>query len=385
MAPGRLGVWLIGAGGNVATVFAVGWAALRQKLVPTTGLVSALPAFSGLPLSDPNEWVLGGHEIELPMRSADKARKLATAERLFDPALLPAIAGDLEAYDREVRPGHPAGDDGSAPEPAATVAALQRDLTAFRARHALDTIVVINVASTEPTPAAPLPDSLEALRAAIKAGARLPVSTLYAYAALDLGAAYVNFTPSPGASSAALDELAALRATVHAGSDGKTGETLMKTALAPMFALRNLRVVSWFGQNILGNADGRTLQDPAARGTKVGSKRDALPAILGYPLESHVGIDYVEALGDWKVAWNHILFDGFLGTRMSMQVIWQGADSILAAPLMIDLARFVDLARRRGERGLLGYLGFFFKRPLGSSEHRLDRQFVDLCAHFGAG
>jgi myo-inositol-1-phosphate synthase len=244
-------------------------------------------------------------------------------------------------------------------------------------------VVVINVASTEPTPAAPLPDNLIALRKAINAGQTLPVSTLYAYAALDLGDAYVNFTPSPGASSAALDELATERATVHAGSDGKTGETLMKTALAPMFALRNLRVASWFGQNILGNDDGRTLQDPAARGTKVGSKRDALPAILGYPLESHVGIDYVEALGDWKVAWNHILFDGFLGTRMSMQVIWQGADSILAAPLMIDLVRFVDLARRRGERGLLPYLGFFFKRPLGSTEHRLDRQFSALCVHLG--
>jgi len=374
---------LIGAGGNVATVFAVGWAALRHKLVSTTGLVSALPTFAGLPLADPADWVLGGHEVELPMRSLAKARKLATAEKLFDPALLPAIEAELAAFDAEVQPGEPARDGGSGRSASELIAQFQRHLSAFRQRHALGSVVVINVASTEPTPAAPLPDSLVALRAAIKAGETLPVSTLYAYAALDLGDAYINFTPSPGASSASLDELAAERATVHAGSDGKTGETLMKTALAPMFALRNLRVASWFGQNILGNDDGRTLQDPAARGTKVGSKRDALPAILGYPLESHVGIDYVEALGDWKVAWNHILFDGFLGTRMSMQVIWQGADSILAAPLMIDLVRFVDLARRRGERGLLPYLGFFFKRPLGGTEHRLDRQFAALCAHLG--
>ena len=151
-----------------------------------------------------------------------------------------------------------------------------------------------------------------------------------------------------------------------AGRDGKTGETLVKAALAPMFAARNLRVRSWFGQNILGNSDGRTLAEPTARASKQRSKGALLPAILGYQPDAHVGIDYVPSLGDWKVAWDHIAFDGFLGTRMSLQLSWQGADSILAAPLVIDLARLVDLALRRREAGVLPYLAAFFKDIQGN-------------------
>jgi len=91
-----------------------------------------------------------------------------------------------------------------------------------------------------------------------------------------------------------------------------------------------------------------------------------------------VSIEYIESLGDWKTAWDHIHFTGFLGTPMAMQVTWQGCDSILAAPLVLDLVRFTDIARRRGETGLLTFLASFFKSPLGVEEHCFDRQFQAL-------
>jgi myo-inositol-1-phosphate synthase len=264
---------------------------------------------------------------------------------------------------------------------AARAAALQEDLRAFSRRHGLRRLVVVNVTSTEAPPAEPLPETIDGFRRALEAGAEIPPSALYAYAALDMGAAYVNFTPSVGSALPALEALARERRTVHAGRDGKTGETLLKSALAPLFTVRQLRVLSWFGQNILGNEDGRSLSDPARRASKTRSKGGVIPGILGYSPDAHVGIDYVPPLGDWKVAWDHVLFEGFLGTRMTLQILWQGADSVLAAPLVLDLVRLADLALRRGEVGVLSHLAVFFKDPMHCTEHGLDRQFDLLLSH----
>src|SRR5262249_3137617 len=153
--------------------------------------------------------------------------------------------------------------------------------------------------------------------------------------------------------------------------DGKTGQTLVKSVLAPLFDVRRLRVLSWFGQNILGNEDGRSLTEPDRLAAKTRTKGGVVPAILGYAPEGQIGIDYVAPLGDWKVAWDHVLFEGFLGTRMTLQVLWHGADSVLAAPLVLDLVRLVDLALRRGEVGPLRHLAVFFKDPMGCTEQRL--------------
>ena len=178
-----------------------------------------------------------------------------------------------------------------------------------------------------------------------------------------LGCSYINFTPSLGAAPAAIDELARLRGTRHIGRDGKTGETLLKSVLAPMFAQRNLQVMSWVGHNIFGNMDGRVLDDPANKQAKIASKDHLLGEILGYRPQTLVSIEYIQSLGDWKTAWDHIHFAGFLGTPMTMQFIWQGCDSVLAAPLVLDLVRLTELAWRRGETGPLRFLASFFKSP----------------------
>jgi len=152
----------------------------------------------------------------------------------------------------------------------------------------------------------------------------------------------------------------------------------MKSVLAPMFAQRNLRVMSWVGHNIFGNMDGRVLDNPANKQTKVASKDRLLGEILGYRPKTLTSIEYVPDLGDWKTAWDHIHFAGFLGVPMTLQFIWQGCDSFLAAPLVLDLVRLTELAWRRGQVGSMPFLSSFFKSPYGVSEHRFDRQFEML-------
>ena len=184
---------------------------------------------------------------------------------------------------------------------------------------------------------------------------------------------FVNFTPSIGASPAAIDDLAQQRKVCHAGQDGKTGETLMKTVLAPMFAHRNLEVMSWVGHNIFGNLDSRVLDNPANRASKMETKDQVLQGVLGYDPQTLVTIESIESLGDWKTAWDHIHFRGFLGTPMTLQFTWQGADSALAAPLVLDLVRLVERSSRAGEIGALSHLASFFKSPLGTPATRLCR------------
>jgi myo-inositol-1-phosphate synthase len=363
----RIGVWLVGARGSVATTAVIGAAALRSGLAGPTGCVTELPDFEDAGLPAVGDLVFGGHDLAettLPKRAERLAKSGVVPDRL--PELL---REDLLAADAEILPGIGGQDGQDGQDGKAQVETVAADIAAFRARCALDRVVVINVASTEPPCAAhPAHDSLPALAAALDSGASvLPSSSLYAYAALSAGCAYVDFTPSTGARLPAIDELARTRGLPYAGSDGKTGETLLRSVLAPMFAKRGLRVRSWSGTNLLGGGDGATLGDPAAAASKNASKQRVLGETLGYPIEGEVHIDNVGELGDWKTAWDHILFDGFLGVRMAMQFTWQGCDSALAAPLVLDLARLMARAHETGRSGPVAELAFFFKDPIGTT------------------
>jgi len=162
----------------------------------------------------------------------------------------------------------------------------------------------------------------------------------------------------------AVAALAARQGLPYAGSDGKTGETLVKSVLAPLFRYRNLRVLSWMGYNLLGNRDGQILDHPAHKESKVRTKDSILSGILGYRPQTRVGIDYVPSLHDSKVAWDFIHFAGFLDWPMTLSFTWHGCDSILAAPLVLDLVRFMDEALRRSSGGPQEHLGCFFKAPV---------------------
>jgi myo-inositol-1-phosphate synthase len=396
MARKKLGLWLIGAKGGVATTVIVGLTALRKGLAGASGLVSALPRFAHLPFAEWADFTIGGHEIrETTLHAA--AQQLVSNNHALDGGLVAKLKGDLDKLDRNIRPGTltnvgPRIESLAEPgvkrlreSPRATIERLQADFRDFVARHNLDQLLVVNLASTEPPLSADLPPRRrEFFKLLDKRQSPLPASALYAIAALDLGHPYVNFTPSVGSALTAIDELAVERGTCHMGHDGKTGETLLKSVLAPMFAARNLHVMSWVGHNIFGNLDGKVLDDPANKLAKMRSKDRLLHEILGYSPQTLVSIEYIESLGDWKTAWDHVHFRGFLNTPMILQFTWQGCDSLLAAPLVLDLVRFTELAHRRGERGLLTFLASFFKSPLGVEEHDFARQFQMLEAWAGS-
>ena len=386
----RVGLWLVGAKGGVATTLLTGLAALRRGAVEPIGLVTELAPFTDLDLVDFADLVVGGHEIRAG-RLADEARRMWTESRAIPPELIDSAAGFLAEVESRLRPGtvlasgeriHALADDAAAirvETPREAIHRLRADIESFAAAEQVDRVVVVNLASTEPPPARPIPDDFAAVEPLLDdpVACPLPTSSLYFLAAAAAGAAYVNFTPSTGATPACLQAVARDRGIAHAGCDGKTGETLLKSVLAPMFAARHLRVMSWVGHNIFGNMDGRVLDDPRNKAAKVRSKDHLLAAILGYPPQTHVSIEYVHSLGDWKTAWDHVHFQGFLGTPMTMQFTWQGCDSILAAPLVLDLVRLVERAARAGEIGALDWLACFFKSPLGTSEQAFAAQ-VDL-------
>ncbi len=390
MARSRVGIWLIGAKGGVASTALVGLVALKKGLVGPFGLVSQLPQFATCQLADWKDFVVGGHEVR-DVKLYDEALRMHSESRAIDLEMLQKCKGELDKIDKQIRPGTllhvgPTIEKFAAPElqkrretPRAAIERLQADLRAFRDSHKLSHVIVINVASTEPAPAGveTLPADWPALDKLIDKPGKcpLPASSLYAIAALDLGCSYLNFTPSLGASPPAIGQLAQLRSACHMGYDGKTGETLLKSTLAPMFANRNLQVMSWVGHNIFGNLDGKVLDDPANKKSKVTSKDRILRDILGYSPQTLVSIEYIASLGDWKTAWDHVHFQGFLGTPMTFQFIWQGCDSLLAAPLVLDLVRFTERAWRAGQTGLLTFLCSFFKSPLGVTENDFGRQF----------
>jgi myo-inositol-1-phosphate synthase len=394
MGARRIGLWLVGARGGVATTVALGLSALRRNLADEIGLVSALPEFAHLPLPLWDQFVLGGHEIRTTSL-AEEALRLHRDSRVFDHALIESCRGDLDQWDEQIRPGtlwnvgstiRQLAEPGYVPAQEATpweiIRRLQGDLEAFRQRQELQQVVVVNLASTEaPADEALWPATWQQAESQLRSpDCPLPASTLYAVASLELGLAYVNFTPSLGATPPGIDELARQRGTCHAGRDGKTGETLLKSVLAPMFAARHLQVMSWVGHNIFGNLDGQVLDDPRNKAAKVKSKDHVLEQILGYTPQTLVTIEHIRSLNDWKTAWDHIHFRGFLGTGMTMQFTWQGCDSLLAAPLVLDLARFVSVAQGRNEKGALTSLSSFFKSPLGANNQSFAEQYRLLLA-----
>lgn len=379
----RVGAWFVGARGSVATTATVGSLALGAGLADRTGCVSELPEIRAAGLADLTDIVIGGHDVS-DTCLAKRAEALAAAGVL--PAHLPAaLQQEIAAVESRLRPGVRAT-DGPQRELADRVIA---DLREFRERNELDEVVVVDLTSTEP----PVPDTTgplsgaDALEAALDAGeSPLPTSSLYAYAALRAGCPLAAFTPSPSVRPPALVELAERQGLPWAGHDAKTGETLVKSVLAPMFASRALHVRSWASYNLLGGGDGATLASPDAAQSKISTKGLGLEAMLGHPVDGPMHIDYVPDLGDWKTAWDHVSFSGFLGVRMSLQFTWAGCDSALAAPLVLDLARLLARAHHAGHTGPVAELAFFFKDPAGTTEHRLSAQWdtlVTWCTRLG--
>jgi len=270
--------------------------------------------------------------------------------------------------------------------------AVQRDIREFKEKNGLDRVVLVWCGSTERyietneafSTLAKLEEALD------NDDQRIPPSMIYCYAALKEGAPYVNGAPNLTCDVPAIVELAHENGVAIAGKDFKTGQTLMKTIVAPGLQARALGVEGWFSTNILGNRDGLVLDDPENFKTKEVSKLSVLEEILDAKknpelygdLYHKVRINYYPPHGDNKESWDNIDIFGWLGYKMQIKINFLCRDSILAAPVALDLALFIDLAQRAGMSGIQEWLSFYLKSPQTAPglppEHDIFKQLMKL-------
>jgi myo-inositol-1-phosphate synthase len=387
-AAGRLGVLTVGLGAVASTVFA-GVELVRRGLAEPVGALTQMGTIrlgqrtedrvplirDFVPLAGLDQLVFGAWD---PI--ADTAFEAAVACGVLDRSHIDPVAAEL----KEIEPMPAVFDqnyvrrlDGVNVKPAASkrdlAEAIRADIRAFKAAHSCDRMVVISCASTETfLEPGPAHQDLDALEAAIDANdASIPPSMLYAYAALREGVPFINGAPNLTVDVPAMVELARLTAVPITGKDFKSGQTLLKTVLAPMLKARMLGLQGWYSTNILGNRDGEVLDDPGSFRTKEESKLGVLEHILQpnrYPqlygdIHHKVRINYYPPRGDSKEGWDNIDIFGWLGYPMQIKVNLLCRDSILAAPLVLDLVLFTDLAQRAGLTGVQEWLSLYFKSP----------------------
>lgn len=262
------------------------------------------------------------------------------------------------------------------------------DIADFKARAGCSRMVMLYAASTEAYMQLGLEhqDIASLEKAMAEDSPNISPSMIYAYAALMSNVPFVNGTPGFAVDTPAMTQLAREEGVPIAGKDFKTGQTLLKTALSPMFKARMLGVDGWYSFNVLGNKDGEVLRDPGSFESKRVTKGSVLHTILQpdlYPnlygdLEHRVNIQFYGPAGDDKEAWDRIDFFGWMGKRMGIRIDFMCKDSILAAPVALDLVRFMNLAQRSGMSGIQEWLSFYFKEPMTApglyAEHDLAIQ-----------
>ena len=366
MASRKLGIAVVGLGGAVGTTMAAGIELLKQGVVGVEGLplaginVEGMAGYTEIVLEG---WDLFGEHLAKAAEEHDvltHKQFVAVEDALRNTKPWPAVEDPkfLSNIEGENKLGKISHRD--------AIERLRANLREFIT--GCDSVVVINLASTEKlsVEGSEIFNSLAGFEKALDEDSpEISPAMLYAYAALTKGIPYANFTPSVAADIPALIELAKMRKVPIAGKDGKTGQTFIKTVLAPALRSRALKIEGWYSTNILGNRDGLALSNEDSLASKVKTKSSVLEDILGYEVEDHiVDIRYYKPRGDNKEAWDNIDVVGFLGRPMQIKVNFLCRDSILAAPLAIEIARCLDLAAQRGESGIQEQLSVFFKLPM---------------------
>jgi myo-inositol-1-phosphate synthase len=406
-ADGKVGVLLVGLGA-VSTTTIAGIMAVRKGIAKPIGSLTEMgtvrlgkrtedrvPTIRELvPLARLDDLVFGAWDI-----FEDDAYEAARTAGVLDASLLDSIKDELSAirpmpavFDRQYvkRLDGPNVKKGRNKKDLAEQ--LIDDIRRFKRDHQLDRLVMIWCGSTEVfMQESAAHQSLEAFEQALEASdPAIPSSMIYAYAALKEGLPYANAAPNLSADVPALLELAQQTGAPVAGKDLKTGQTLIKTIVAPGLKARLIGVAGWYSTNILGNRDGEVLDDPESFKTKEESKKSVLDYILQptlYPdlykdLHHVVRINYYPPRGDNKEGWDNIDLVGWLGYPMQLKINFLCRDSILAAPIVLDLALFLDLAQRAGMSGIQEWLSFYFKSPMAARglypEHDLFIQLMKL-------
>lgn len=375
----KIGVAVVGLGGAVATTAIAGIEMIKAGRNERTGLPLAGLNVPGL--ADYRDIVFTGWDV-----NGDDLAVAAEKHAVLDRSQVEGAGASL----RGIRPMPAVGSsaycrnvDGEnkivVKSHRDAVERIGADLARFKRDSGVDRVVMLNLASTERYPdanATALRDLASFEKALDSSDPAIGPAMLYAYAAIESGASYANFTPSMAADAKPLIEMARERNVAVAGKDGKTGQTFLKTVIAPALRQRALHVDGWFSTNILGNRDGLALDDPNSLKSKLGTKKSVLDQMLGYEVEDHIiDIRYYRPRGDDKEAWDNIDISGFMGQRMQLKVNFLCKDSILAAPLAIEIVRCLGLAARRGEGGVQEQLGAFFKAPMTSNCHLPEHAF----------
>ena len=387
-AEGRLGVLLPGMGA-VATTTIAGVLLGRKGLAKPIGSLTQMNTIrlgqrtdnrtplikDFIGLADLNDIVFGGWD-PIPDNAYESAANAGVlSAKHLDPIKdeLSAITPMPAAFDKEyvTRLDGPNKKTGANKREIAE--ALREDIRGFKSENGCDRLVMVWCGSTEIfLRPGPTHETMESFETAMEQNdPSIAPSMLYAYAALMEGVPYANGAPNLSADFPAFEDYAKENSLPIGGKDFKTGQTLMKTILAPGFKARMLGVSGWFSTNILGNRDGAVLDDPASFKTKEESKLGVIDHILQpelYPdlygdIYHKVRINYYPPRGDDKEGWDNIDIFGWLGYPMQIKVDFLCKDSILAAPIVLDLALFMDLAGRAGLGGIQEWLSFYFKSP----------------------
>lgn len=395
-AKGKLGVLVVGVGGAVSTTFIVGTLAVRKGLAKPIGSLTQLATIrlgkrnenrfpkikDVVPLADLDDIVFGGWDLfeEDVYAAAKHAEVLSEKDLDGVKDELVAIKPMKAAFDQNwVKRLH-----GTNVKQASTrwdlMEQVREDIRNFKAEHNCDRMVVIWAASTEIY--LPLCDehkSLAALEQAMKENKtdKISPSMCYAYAAVAEGVPFIMGAPNLCLDMPAMWEFSEKQQVPICGKDFKTGQTMMKTVLSPMLKTRMLGLEGWFSTNILGNRDGEVLDDPDSFKTKEVSKLSVIDTILQpdlYPdlygnIYHKVRINYYPPRKDNKEGWDNIDIIGWMGYPMQLKVDFLCRDSILAAPLCLDLVLFSDLAQRCGFSGIQSWLSFYFKSPMHDFDH----------------
>ena len=404
---GRLGVLLVGLGA-VSTTFIAGVHAIRKGRASATGALSQIGTIrlgkrtdnrtplikDFIELAALDDLVFGGWDI-----FDENCYEAAKTAGVLDPSLLEELRPELEAirpwpavFDQQYVKRLMGPNVKSGTNKRELADQLTADIRQFKVDKQLDRMVMIWCASTEVfLESQPVHQSLAAFEAGLEASdPAIPSSMIYAYAAIKEGLPYANAAPNLSADIPALMELAAQTESPLAGKDLKTGQTLMKTIIAPGLKARLLGVEGWYSTNILGNRDGEVLDDPESFKTKEESKKSVLDYILQPNLsptlydDLHhvVRINYYPPRGDNKEGWDNIDLVGWLDYPMQLKINFLCRDSILAAPIVLDLVMFLDLAKRAGLSGVQEWLSFYFKSPIHAPnlypEHDLFIQLMKL-------
>ncbi|HKW02218.1 MAG TPA: inositol-3-phosphate synthase [Vicinamibacterales bacterium] len=406
-AGGKLGVLLVGLGA-VSTTTIAGIMAIRKGLAKPIGSLTQMgtirlgkrtegrsPAISDVvPLAGLDQLVFGGWDI-----FEDNCYEAAKTAGVLEAGILDKIKDELAAvkpmpavFDRQYvkRLDGPNVKKGKNKRDLAEQ--LIADIRKFKADNKLDRLVLVWCGSTEIyLTESPAHQSVAAFEKGLEANdPSIPSSMIYAYAAIKEGIPYANAAPNLSADVPALLELAQKTGSPLAGKDLKTGQTLVKTIIAPGLKARLIGVAGWYSTNILGNRDGEVLDDPESFKTKEESKKSVLDYILQpslYPdlysdLHHVVRINYYPPRGDNKEGWDNIDLVGWLGYPMQLKINFLCRDSILAAPIVLDVALFLDLAKRVGYSGIQEWLSFYFKSPMHAPsvypEHDLFIQLMKL-------